>query len=68
MVSEKHGRNVGLKNRRDFRELYFKKTMRNVIFCLQIRLLTDFYMAKMCFHNNSTVKSKSWKPQELYVP
>ena len=35
---EKHGINMGLKNMSDFRKLYFTKTIRNVIFCLKVRL------------------------------
>ena len=38
---EKHGINIVLKNLSDFRELYFIKTMRNVISCLNVRVLTD---------------------------
>ena len=38
---EKHGINVGFKNMSDFKELHFKKTMRNVICYLKARLLTD---------------------------
>ena len=38
---EKHGINIGLKNMCDFRELCFIKTMRNVIYCLKVRVLTD---------------------------
>ena len=33
--------NIGLKNMSDFRELRFIKTMRNVSYCLKIRVLTD---------------------------
>ena len=38
---EKPGINIGLKNMSDFRELCFIKTMRNVIYCLKVRVLTD---------------------------
>ena len=38
---KKHGINLGLRNMSEFRELYFIKTMRNVIYCLKVRLLTD---------------------------
>ena len=38
---EKPGKNIGLKNMSDFRELCFIKTMRNVIYCLKVRVLTD---------------------------
>ena len=38
---EKPGINIGLKNMSDFRELSFIKTMRNVIYCLKVRVLTD---------------------------
>ena len=38
---EKHGINIGLKNISDFRELCFMKTMRNVIYCLKVHVLTD---------------------------
>ena len=33
--------NIGLKNMSDFRELCFIKTMRIVIYCLKVRVLTD---------------------------
>ena len=38
---EKPGINIGLKNMSDFRELRFTKTIRNVSYCLKVRLLTD---------------------------
>ena len=38
---EKHGINIGLKNMSDFRELCFTKTIRNVSYCLKVRVLTD---------------------------
>ena len=38
---EKPVRNIGLKNMSDFRELCFIKTMRIVIYCLKVRVLTD---------------------------
>ena len=38
---EKHGINIGLKNMSDFRELCFIKTMRIMIYCLEVRVLTD---------------------------
>ena len=38
---EKYAVNIGLKNMSDFRELCFIKTMRNVIYCLKVRVLTD---------------------------
>ena len=38
---EKPGINIGLKNMSDFRELCVIKTMRNVIYCLNVRVLTD---------------------------
>ena len=38
---EKPGINMGLKNMSDFRQLCFIKTMRNVIYCLKVRVLTD---------------------------
>ena len=38
---EKHGINIGLKNMSDFRDLCFIKTMRHVIYCLKVRVLTD---------------------------
>ena len=38
---EKPGTNIGLKNMSDFRWLCFIKTMRNVIYCLKVRVLTD---------------------------
>ena len=38
---KKHGINVGLKFMSDFRELCFIKTMRNVIYYLKVRVLTD---------------------------
>ena len=37
---EKHGINIGLRNMSDFRELCFIKIMRNVIYCLKVRVLT----------------------------
>ena len=40
---EKHGINIELKNTPDFRELGFIKTMRNVIYCLKVRVLTDIW-------------------------
>ena len=39
--SEKPGKNIGLKNMFDFRELCFTKTIRNVSYCLKVRVLTD---------------------------
>ena len=38
---EKHGINIGLTNMSDLRELCFVKTMRNAIYCLKVRVLTD---------------------------
>ena len=38
---ENHRINIRLKNMSDFRELCFIKTMRNVIYCLKIRVLAD---------------------------
>ena len=38
---EKPGINIGLKNMSDFRELCFIKTIRNVSYCLNVRVLTD---------------------------
>ena len=38
---EKHGINVGSKHMSDFSELCFIKTMRIVIYCLKVRVLTD---------------------------
>ena len=38
---EKHGINIGLKNMPGFRELCFIKIMRNVIYCLEVLVLTD---------------------------
>ena len=38
---EKPGINLGLKNMSDFWKLCFIKTMRNVIYCLKVRVLTD---------------------------
>ena len=38
---EKPGINIGLKNMFDFRELCFAKTIRNVRYCLKVRVLTD---------------------------
>ena len=38
---KKRGINIGLKCVSDFRELAFIKTMRNVIDCLKVRVLTD---------------------------
>ena len=38
---EKPGINIELKNMSDFRQLCFIKTMRNVIYCLKVRVLTD---------------------------
>ena len=38
---EKPGINIGLKNMYDFRELCFTKTIRNVSYCLKVRVLTD---------------------------
>ena len=37
---EKPG-NIGLKNMSDFRKLCFTKTIRNVSYCLKVRVLTD---------------------------
>ena len=64
--SEKHGINMRLKDMSGFGELHFIKTMRNVICCLKVHLLTNIYIiqAKNCSYNNSTVKLKSWKHQE----
>ena len=41
MDPEKRRINIGLKNVSDFRELCFIKTMRNVIYCLKVRVLAD---------------------------
>ena len=41
MDLEKHGMVMGFKNMSGIRELYFKKTMRNVICCLKVCLLID---------------------------
>ena len=41
MDPEKHRINMGLKNMSDFGDLYFIKSMRNVICCLKVRVLTD---------------------------
>ena len=41
LAPEKPGINIGVKNMSDFRELCFIKTMRNVICCLKVRVLTD---------------------------
>ena len=41
LVPEKTGINIGLKNMSDFRELCFTKTIRNVSYCLKVRVLTD---------------------------
>ena len=38
---EKPGINIGLKNMSDFRELCFTKTIRNVSYCLKVRVLAD---------------------------
>ena len=38
---EKPGINIGLKNMSGFRELCFMKTIRNVSYCLKVRVLTD---------------------------
>ena len=38
---EKHEINIGLKYVCDFRELYFIKTMPNVIYCLKVCVLAD---------------------------
>ena len=38
---EKRGINIGLKNMSDYRELCFTKTIRNVSYCLKVRVLTD---------------------------
>ena len=38
---EKHGINIRLKNMSDFRELFFIKTMRDVIYSLKVCVLTD---------------------------
>ena len=38
---EKPGINIGLKNISDFRELCFTKTIRNVSYCLKVRVPTD---------------------------
>ena len=38
---EKPGTNIGLKNMSDFRELCFIKTIRNVSYCLKVRVLTN---------------------------
>ena len=50
---QKHEANIGLKYMSDFKQLYFIKTMRNVIYCLKV------FQAKNCSCNNSTVKRKS---------
>ena len=41
LANEKPGINIGLKNMYEFRELCFTKTIRNVSYCLKIRVLTD---------------------------
>ena len=38
---EKPGINIGLQNMFDFRKSCFIKTMRNVIYCLKVRVLKD---------------------------
>ena len=38
---KKHGINIALKCMSDIRELCFIKTMRNDIYCLKVRVLTD---------------------------
>ena len=38
---EKPGINIGLKNLYDFKELCFTKIIRNVSYCLKVRVLTD---------------------------
>ena len=38
---EKYGINIGFKNMSDFRKLCFIETMRNVIYNLKVRVLTD---------------------------
>ena len=38
---EKPGINTGLKYMSDFRELCFTKTIRNVSYCLKVRVLTN---------------------------
>ena len=44
----------------DFRELCFKKTMRNVICYFKSPQIPNYiFQAKNCSYNNSTVK---WKP------
>ena len=43
----------------DFMELCFTKTMRNVIYCLKVLVLTDIYTIYTCSYDNSTVKWKS---------
>ena len=62
--SEKHGINTGLKNMYDFRELCFKKIMRNVICCLKVhRYLTKFFRLKIIFIiiNSKTEVLKTWR-------
>ena len=41
MDPEKDGIDLVLKNLSDFSELCFIKTMRNLIYCLKVRVLTD---------------------------
>ena len=38
---EKSGINIGLKNMSDYRKLCFTKTIRNLSYCLKVRVLTD---------------------------
>ena len=52
--SEKHGINMGLKNMSGFRELCFKKTMCNVIYCLSSQIPYYIFQAKNCSYNNIT--------------
>ena len=58
---EKHGTNIGLKYMSDFRELCFINTMRNVIYCLKVRVRTDIeikvFRLKIVL---ATVKWKLW--------
>ena len=56
---------MGLKNMSNFKELCFKKIIRNVICCLEVhRYLTKFFRLKIVLIINSAVKWKSWKHQD----
>ena len=60
--SEKPGINIGLKNMSDFfMELCFTKTIRNVSYCLKVRVLTDMW-TKSFRLNYSAV---TWSPWNL---